>query len=83
MSDIPIHILMGWPEPNYENPETRGIGHLVGSVILGVAAFGAVVLRLWARIMIMRRPAADDYFILLALVLIAATSELHPKYFAC
>ena len=68
MSDIPLSVILSWPEPNFDDPETHGKGFLAGSIILAVAGCTAVGLRLWARFGIVRKPGPDDYLIILALV---------------
>ena len=68
MAEIPLEVILTWPKPNPDNPETRDKGFLVAGVILGVAGVAAVSLRLWARFVTMRKPGADDFFILAALV---------------
>ena len=68
MTDIPLSVILSWPEPNFDDPETHGKGFLAGSVILGVAGCVAVGLRLWARFGIVRKPGPDDYLIIFALV---------------
>ena len=68
MASIPLDVILSWPTPNYENPETHDKGALVGTIILAVVGCSTVGLRLWARFMIARKLAIEDYFILLALV---------------
>ena len=68
MADIPLDIILTWPKPNYEDPETHNKGFLAGSVILAAVASLTVALRLWARYVIARKLAIEDYFLLFALV---------------
>ena len=65
-----LDVILNWPAPNYVDPERRDKGYLIGSIILAAVSSIAVGLRLWARIMIARRPALDDYLIIFALVIL-------------
>jgi len=64
----PADILQKWPNPNYDNPETRGHALVVvNSIFIGLVII-TVGLRLYTRIYIKRWFGIDDVFILLALV---------------
>lgn len=76
---VSLDQILNWPAPNYENPERQDKGYLIGSIILAVVSTIAVGLRLWSRIVIARRPALDDYLIILAWVI----SQNSHYYFQC
>lgn len=68
MTDIPLSVILSWPEPDFDDPETHGKGFLAGTVVLTVAGCVAVGLRLWARFGIVRKPGPDDYLLIFAVV---------------
>lgn len=66
-----------WPIPNYENPETRGndVAFIHGALYSVV--FLVVLVRMYTRLFISRSFGFDDFFILVAMVRITATTQLH------
>lgn len=59
---------MGWPTPNYIDPETRGPALLIVNSILIALTILVVIARLYTRIVIKRWFGIDDIFILFALL---------------
>ncbi|KAF1811365.1 hypothetical protein P152DRAFT_459764 [Eremomyces bilateralis CBS 781.70] len=70
----PTEILLKWPPPDYETPETRGSSLLVASSIFTAFAAVAVALRLYARIFITRWFGIDDVLICFALLFTIGTN---------
>ncbi|MCJ1232522.1 hypothetical protein MMC14_000475 [Varicellaria rhodocarpa] len=64
----PQSVIDTWPTPNYINPVTRGYGLLALTVILFIVTPSIVGARLWARIIILRKPGLDDVLICFALI---------------
>lgn len=68
----PWSVVLGWPAPNYSDPETRGKGLL--AVI--ISAFSIIVVvagaRLWTRLYLSRAAGLDDILIALSLVCTAS-----------
>lgn len=61
-------IVASWPEPNYVDPETRGNGVIVVSVLFGLLGTIVTALRLLTRLYITRTFGLDDWFIIVAWV---------------
>jgi hypothetical protein len=61
-------IVASWPEPNYVDPETRGNGIIVASILFGLLGTIATALRLYTRLFITRTFGLDDAFIIAAWV---------------
>ncbi|KAF8463126.1 hypothetical protein BDZ91DRAFT_316331 [Kalaharituber pfeilii] len=58
-----------WPEPNYDNPDTRAPGLRAGVVLsVAVAAF-IVALRIYTRLFIVKTMGIDDYLISAAMII--------------
>lgn len=64
----PLAVIASWPKPNFVDPEVRGNGLLVGSVILVTSAFLVVCGRLWSRLVILHQGGIDDVLIVVAMV---------------
>ena len=64
----PVDVLLGWPTPNYIDPETRGPALLIVNSILIAITILVVIARLYTRIVIKRWFGIDDVFILIALL---------------
>ena len=64
----PVDVLLGWPTPNYIDPETRGPALLIVNSILISLTILVVIARLYTRIVIKRWFGIDDIFILFALL---------------
>ena len=64
----PLSVIESWPPPNYLNPVTRGHGLSILCIILFIITPSIVGARLWARIIILRKPGLDDVLICFALV---------------
>jgi hypothetical protein len=65
---IPIEVILGWPAPNYINPDTRGPESWIVSAIFLAAATFSVGVRLWTRVFIRKWVGPDDLLIVLAFV---------------
>ena len=64
----PPEVLLGWPRPNYVNPETRGMG---GPVFLGILMGIALLVylaRMWARLIVAKNAGWDDILISCAML---------------
>jgi hypothetical protein len=61
-------VIESWPTPNYTNPVTRGTALYVIAIILSVVSVLIVAARLWARLVIVRKPGLDDGLVVVALV---------------
>ncbi|USW48445.1 hypothetical protein Slin15195_G017640 [Septoria linicola] len=72
----PITVILSWPPPNYENPETRGDTLLVLLVIFSVLVVLACVGRFYSRIIIKHWFGWDDVFIIIALVFTIAMNAV-------
>lgn len=64
----PADVIASWPKPNFVDPELRGDGLLVGSVLLVTIAFLVVCMRLWSRFIVMHQGGLDDVLIVVAMV---------------
>jgi hypothetical protein len=68
MRNIPLSVLLTFPQPNYVDPKTQGMSLvLVNAIMAGLVLF-AVLLRMYTRIWLKRWVGADDYAIILATV---------------
>jgi hypothetical protein len=68
MRDIPVEVMLSWPLPNYQNPETRGNSLLIVNAVLMSLVTFVVFLRLYVRVYLLRWFGIDDLFIIIALV---------------
>ena len=66
--NVPDSVRQTWPEPNYENPETRGWGFPVFLIILLVIAIAVYTARMWARLRIARNAGWDDWLMSIAML---------------
>lgn len=64
----PPAVLVDWPTPNYDNPQTRGPSLIIINIIFIALALIAVVGRFYARIVIKKWFGIDDWMCVLALV---------------
>lgn len=64
----PLDVIIHWPTPNYENPETRGNALLALLIIFSLLVLLAVSGRFYSRFMIKNWFGWDDGMISLALV---------------
>lgn len=65
---IPLGVKLSWPNPNLDDPVTRGPALIVLSIILPALTLLLVSARLWGRFFITRAPGVDDAFCVLSLV---------------
>ena len=63
-----LEIVASWPEPNYVDPETRGNGVVVVSILFGLLGTIVTALRLLTRLYVTRTFGLDDWFIIVAWV---------------
>jgi hypothetical protein len=69
MLSIPLEVMLHWPVPNWQNPETRSNLQLYfASSIFLALSIGCVLVRLYSRIFVRRYFGLDDVFIVLAFV---------------
>lgn len=64
----PGDVLLNWPAPNYEDPETRGWESPIILIIMLVATIGVYVARMWARLVVAKNHGWDDIIMSLAMV---------------
>lgn len=64
----PLDVILSWPAPDYEHPQTRGEALLVVIVIFSVLVVAAVAGRFYSRLKINKWFGWDDIFIAFALV---------------
>ncbi|KAM7191614.1 hypothetical protein V8F20_009221 [Naviculisporaceae sp. PSN 640] len=62
----PPEVLATWPAPNYENPESRGPSLLIIEIITLLIALIALAIRLYVKFVLLRKPALDDYCMIIA-----------------
>jgi hypothetical protein len=76
----PLSVIATW-RPNYVNPETRGGGVLVMEIVLLVACYVTVGLRLWTRLVQSHSFGYDDALIIFNLVrdMSLAPDGLHSR----
>lgn len=75
----PLDVILSWPKPNYVNPETRGNGVLVGTIVLGIITYLVVGGRIWARLFVQRNAGLDDWLVIAAMVSRRAPSVFHSR----
>jgi hypothetical protein len=63
----PLSVIFSWPVPNYVDPQTRGWGIIVMSIIVASTSLAVVCARLFAR-MRLRIIGIDDFIIVAAMV---------------
>ena len=64
----PLSVIESWPKPNYINPDTKSSALTVIVIILLVVVPVVVAARLWARVVILKKPGWDDGLVLFAMV---------------
>ena len=64
----PGHVLLSWPAPNYNNPETRGWEAPIILIIMLVATIGVYVARMWARLVVAKNHGWDDIIMSFAML---------------
>lgn len=69
-------MIESWPTPNYINPETRGPGLLILSIILIILGAIIVSVRTYTRLRITKAFGLDDVLVIIAYVLAVALSSL-------
>ncbi len=75
----PPEVIASWPKPNYINPETRGVGLVVVTWVLGGLTILTVSARLWSRVIVLRSPGKDDYVIIPATVRFSSLNPHVPR----
>jgi hypothetical protein len=80
--DIPSHVLITWPRPNFANPVTQGNAVIVVATVFPVLSLIIVALRVYTRCVIKRFFGLDDALIVLALVLKQDSNALAPLIFS-
>lgn len=74
----PIEVILSWPTPNYDHPETRGDALLILMVIFTIMVVLACLGRFYSRIIIKHWFGWDDGFIIVALVSLSSShARLH------
>ncbi|MBE7182582.1 MAG: hypothetical protein INR71_15485 [Terriglobus roseus] len=76
IKQIPLSVLLSFPPPNYEDPETHGDGLVIVNSIFIALVTICVALRLYTRLFIKRWFGIDDWFIILAWIFTMATDIL-------
>lgn len=69
MYEVPPEVVKSWPEPNYDNPETRGPGLIILVTLFFLVAAFIVPVRCYTRWYITNSFGADDIFIMVSMVL--------------
>lgn len=64
----PGDVLLSWPAPNYENPETRGWEAPIILIIMLAATIVIYVARMWARLVVAKNHGWDDIIMSLAML---------------
>jgi hypothetical protein len=72
----PADVILQWPTPNYENPETRGSAFLIVNSLFLALSIAAVILRLYTRIFITRWFGLDDVLICVAILFAIALNSI-------
>ncbi|KAM0717728.1 hypothetical protein Q7P37_007580 [Cladosporium fusiforme] len=68
MREIPLTIYAAWPNPNYEDPVTRGDALLIINIIFIILVTLSIVVRLYSRVMVKCQSGMDDVMIVLAYI---------------
>lgn len=66
MSGSLLDAIESWPEPNYDDPVTRGPGLVVAGAVFGALGTVLVALRVYTRLRITSTFGLDDAFIIIA-----------------
>lgn len=64
----PKDVIATWPEPNYDDPDTKGPSLLVVQLCLMPLAMLALGARLYVRVFLMKKAGVDDWLMLGAMV---------------
>jgi len=64
----PLEVIISWPPPNYTNPDIRGNGLIIITVLLLGLAYVVVGMRLWARFVMSKKGGLDDALIIFNMV---------------
>ena len=72
----PPEVIASWPAPNYVDPETRGPGLVVASILLASLVIVPVAPRLYSRFLLTKAAGPDHALIVLALAFAIALSVL-------
>lgn len=75
----PPEVMATWPKPNYVNPETRGSTLIVVEILTLFLAVTCVALRLYVRIVMMRKTDWDDWLMVGASVSALPSSDQRPR----
>jgi hypothetical protein len=66
----PASVLLGWPNANFTNPETRGWGSsIILLIVLGIT-FLVYVARIWARLAVAKSLGLDDILMTIAMLFV-------------
>lgn len=72
----PPEVVNSWPPPNYDDPETRGPGLFVLTVVLIILGGFIIAIRTYTRIRLTRAFGLDDGLILISYLFAVAFSSL-------
>jgi hypothetical protein len=64
----PTDVILRWPTPNYDHPETRSEAFIIVNSLFLALSIVAVILRLYTRIFVVRWFGSDDIFITIAIL---------------
>jgi hypothetical protein len=64
----PADVLVGWPRPNYINPEDRGWSSSTALLVILGITFLVYIARMWARLGIGKNFGVDDTLMSIAMV---------------
>ncbi|KAK5171718.1 uncharacterized protein LTR77_003354 [Saxophila tyrrhenica] len=70
----PISVILQWPTPNYDSPETRGPALLIVNIIFMILVVAAVAGRFYARTYYKKWFGIDDVMCVFALIFTLATA---------
>jgi hypothetical protein len=68
MREIPLSVYREWPNPDYEDPPTRGNALLIVNIIFLTLVTLSIAIRLWSRFKVKYQSGVDDVMIILAYV---------------
>ncbi|KAI8240581.1 Satratoxin biosynthesis SC1 cluster protein 4 [Colletotrichum sp. SAR 10_96] len=68
----PISVILAWPRPNYTNPETKGPGLMIIELVFLLMALTCLGLRMYVRLVMIRKTWWDDWLMVGALISMAA-----------
>jgi hypothetical protein len=64
----PYDVVLSWPTPNYENPESRGWAAPIILIIVAVITTMVFIARMWARVVISKNAGLDDWLMTAAMI---------------